>query len=787
MRHRADHGSKVFGHANSRFRGFGWTVVIAALLISSSGTAMTRIASTPEGMGQPDDELGLSVALLGDTAAVGAPGMQGVSGQHSGVVEVYRESGASWTREAVLEPSDAAPQMQFGTAVGLGQEFAVVSAVHSGSSGAAIYTFERNGSAWSQVDRFDYAASGLSPGTLSVSGDTFLATGGAIYVRQGSGWALQTQLAGDEPSEIFGVSVALDGDVAIVTSFVRPSLMIEAAYVYFFARNGTTWTREAKVDLGDSVGYGVAVSGSTALVLTADSNGLTRVRSFLRNDGTWLEGAELDAGAPITGLSLVIDGDTAVVASSADPVGDNIAAGTAYVFERSNGVWSRTDHIYDTSAERYDAGFASSLALSGSNLLVGVPTASSLAGFDSGKALMFEPVASSWQSVQTLEEGSAHALEAFGTGVALSATTLIAGAPWARGPNPLSIGVAYVYERSGGEWSPSVVLHPTSETTQMFGQSISLDGDTVVLGAADDDQVGAAYVFTRGQGDWPLQARVIGDALDPEYFGWSTALSGDLLAVGQPAVVGTTPSGPPGKVHVFHRSSASWSLQQTLQPDDLSSTDDFGYSLALSDDVLLVGAPRADTGIETDSGAVYVFVNAGGTWIQQQKLFAPLVARDAHFGLSVALTGNTAVIGAGDEDASSSVRGAAYLYARNGGTWSWQATLAPQQGSTPGSFGHAVAISGDESVVLVGAPVTSAPAPATGAVYRFERDGGSWVSSNVLRGSPPQSLYGDDFGASLAMSGNEAAIGAPNDGLGGAAYQASVGDEIFSGGFDAAP
>lgn len=746
---------------------------VAAICLALPSDAATRISSLPDGIGRVGDGLGSAVALLGDTAAVGASSAVIAPNVPAGVVAIFRENAGSWTSEATIQASDATAQMQFGVAVALAPDMAVV------ASDSAIYTFSRSGTDWTQIDRFSYQPTVADLSGLSISGDTLIATGGAVFVRQGSGWSLQAQLEGDAavPTEYFGYSVAIDGDIAVVSSYVPNYPFPSEGYAYFFSRSGAVWSREVKIDLGLGGVGPVAVSGSTALISSGQG-----VHAFTRDSGVWSEEGSLDPGAPFSGSSLSIEGDLAIVGSPSDSVNGNVDGGTAYVFERSGDVWSRIAHIYDPSYEPLDSGFASSLALDGSNLLVGVPGASAEAGPDSGKAMIFvqDPA---WAPAATLTTGSAHANEGFGQGVAASQSSLLVGAPDARRANTLSHGAAYVFDRSPGGWSQAAVLVPTSSETQGFGNSVSLDGDTAVVGAYADDNIGAVYVFTRDTGDWPFQARLIGHTLDYEYFGWSTALVGDVLVAGQPGGVNSYSVGPAGKVYIFGRSGSIWSEQQVVQPDDTAYGDEFGYSLAMSGDTLLVGAPRADTGIETNAGAVYVFVDSGNGWNQQARLVAPIIATDAGFGLSVAIAGDTAIIGAGAEDATMSLRGAAYVYVRQGSAWSWQATLAPTIAPS-GSFGHAVAISADASFALVGMPVSTSEAPRTGYTFRFQRDGSNWIPSSTLQGSPPPSLFPDRFGMSLAIDGSEAVVGAPNDGVGGAAYVASVGEEIFSNGFD---
>jgi hypothetical protein len=264
----------------------------------------------------------------------------------------------------------------------------------------------------------------------------------------------------------------------------------------------------------------------------------------------------------------------------------------------------------------------------------------------------------------------------------------------------------------------------------------------------------------------------------PTGFGSSVAIHGDVLAASEP-VSSTPPTA--GLVRVFERSGTVWSPETVLQAADGSVSDGFGSALALVGNTLVAGAPGADVGIETDGGAVYVFTNSGGVWSQQAKITAPVAAKRAGFGRSVALSGTTLVVGAVD---GGSTRGAAYVYTLGGGVWTLQDRLLPD-GSISGSYGAAVAISESAERIVVGQPVGSSVAP-NGRAFVFEHTDSGWSPLSPVAGTtaPPALFGGDAFGKSLAMSGETVAIGAPRDGRGGAAYIADVGEVIFDNGFE---
>ena len=209
----------------------------------------------------------------------------------------------------------------------------------------------------------------------------------------------------------------------------------------------------------------------------------------------------------------------------------------------------------------------------------------------------------------------------------------------------------------------------------------------------------------------------------------------------------------------------------------------------MSGDTLLVGAPRTNFGIENAAGAVYVFVRSGSAWTQQAQLFAPLIASGAGFGTSVAIKGNTAVIGSNnDTSPSSSTRGEVNVYRRSGSTWSWQATLeAPVTGNAPGDFGYAVAISDAEDRIVATAPFDLTHDPFAGVAFAFEFDGAQWSPSTTIHASPPfPPTTNDMFGSAASFAGEDVVIGAPQDGLGGAVYVGPTSETVFANGFESA-
>ena len=263
-----------------------------------------------------------------------------------------------------------------------------------------------------------------------------------------------------------------------------------------------------------------------------------------------------------------------------------------------------------------------------------------------------------------------------------------------------------------------------------FGYSVALSGDTAVIGARfDDDDVnglesGSAYVFTRTGTTWTQQAKLTAaDGAAGDQFGYSVALSGDTAVITADADDDVVNGVDSGSAYVFTRSGTTWTQQAKLTAADGAAGDQFGVRVALSGDTAVIGA-RFDDDDDVnglDSGSAYVFTRSETTWSQQAKLTAADGAAGDWFGYSVALSGDNALIGAhfDDDDVNGVDSGSAYVFTRSGTTWSQQARLTAADGAAGDQFGGRVAISGDTA--LIGARLVNDDVNGvdSGAAYVF--------------------------------------------------------------------
>ena len=312
----------------------------------------------------------------------------------------------------------------------------------------------------------------------------------------------------------------------------------------------------------------------------------------------------------------------------------------------------------------------------------------------------------SLNEAQKLIASDGAANDSFGGSVSVSGDTAVIGA-WRDDDNGDASGSVYAFVRDGaGVWREQQKLYATDGAVDdFFGWSVSVSGDTAVIGAWGDDdngsRAGSAYVFVRdGTGVWREQQKLnASDGAVNDLFGASVSVSGDTVVIG--ARLDDDNGFSSGSAYVFARNGAGvWIEQQKLNPSDGSSGDNFGYSVSVSGDTAVIGADRnGDNG--TNSGSAYVFVRDGtGIWREQQKLNASDGAEGDQFGFSASVSGDTVVIGAVSDNDSGSSTGSAYAFVRDGaGVWREQQKLIASDANVNDVFGWSVSASGDTAVI----------------------------------------------------------------------------------------
>ena len=244
-------------------------------------------------------------------------------------------------------------------------------------------------------------------------------------------------------------------------------------------------------------------------------------------------------------------------------------------------------------------------------------------------------------------------------------------------------------------------------------------------------------------------------AVKGDQFGFGVALDGEFAAVGSRGA-GRHGENDHGTVYVYRRAAETWTFFEELHASDGEPHDQFGQTMAMRGDLLLIGAPGEDSGAK-NGGAAYVFRFDGSRWVEEAKLLAPDAAEEDQFGLSVAIEGGIAVVGAPFDDEGADKTGAAFVYRYIAGTWTFEKKLiAGDSSPAPDQLGQSVAVAGD--AVFAGAPLDNGPAFDSGAVYVFRDGGGTWTQeAKIVLGNAAD---GDELGNSLSALGDRVLAGA---------------------------
>ena len=318
-------------------------------------------------------------------------------------------------------------------------------------------------------------------------------------------------------------------------------------------------------------------------------------------------------------------------------------------------------------------------------------------------------------------------------------------------------GAAYIFRLEGADWVEEAKLTASDAAQENnFGASVDLSGELAIAGANGKDGVtldaGAAYVYRREGQTWVQEAKLVApDPIDRHRFGSSVAIYGDRAAVGAP--YDDDAGGGAGAVYVFRREGTSWVLEDKLTPS--GGFGSMGRSVALTDSRVLAGAwLDDDNGMY--SGSAYVFRREGQTWTEEGKLLASDGAEGDHFGGSVDLDTDLAVIGAHMADGADYQSGAAYVFRRSGENWAQEAKLTASDGRQYDRFADA-AVEGN--IVLVGAESHDLDEEFNvGAVYVFDYDSISWTEQLKLVAT--DGAQNDEFGSAVSLDGGLALVGA---------------------------
>ncbi len=387
-----------------------------------------------------------------------------------------------------------------------------------------------------------------------------------------------------------------------------------------------------------------------------------------------------------------------------------------------------------------------------------------LKAFDGNAGVNVYPLSGSCEvrELAKLRATDGAASDFFGISVSVSGGVALVGANGDDDSGTVS-GSAYMFRSDGTTWvQEQKLLADDGAFDDLFGRSVSVDGDVAVVGAYGDGDregfSGSAYVYRYDSTTWVQEQKLMADdgaAFDS--FGISVSVSGGVAVVG---AYGDDDNGSvSGSAYVFRYDGTAWVQDQPkLLANDGATLDLFGTSVSVSGDVALIGAPSHD-GNATDSGAAYVFRYNGTTWVQEQKLLALDAAASDGFGRSVSASGDAAVIGSNGDDDNGTNSGSAYIFRHNGSTWAQEQKLLADDGAALDEFGNSVSVSDD--VAVVGAYRTDHNGTNSGSAYVFRYDGTTWAHVHEVLAS--DAAASDAFATSVSVAGDVAVVSARLD------------------------
>ncbi len=603
---------------------------------------------------------------------------------------------------------------------------------------------------------------------------------GAVKVYQASTGALVQVLANPTPApnDAFGYSVSISGTRVVVGAPFDDSGAVNAGSVYVFDLAGATPATPVATfnnptpAPNDEFGHAVAVSGLLVVVGVPDDDaGAANAGTVHVFDLATAQGAgplvTINNPSPIAGdafgYSVAADGNRLVIGARWVDAGSLFNSGRAYTYQITGAIATWVATFSNPSPGQGDS-FGTSVGISGTRVVVGAQFDSSGAQ-STGRAYVYDlGGASPAVPSVTLNNPTPAVGDHFGRAVAISGVKVVVGAfqRYISGPNA---GRAFVFDLSKPTpTSPEAILdNPSPASYDEFGLAVAVSGTRVIVGSHQDDTVaedaGTAYAYEIS-GPTPTVPAFLLNSPSPavgDEFGTSVAVSGTRVVVGAPR--DDTGATDAGSAYVFDLSGATPTVPvATLRNPSPAAGDLFGISVGISGTRLVVGAPRDDTGA-TDAGSAYLYDLAGATpTIPLATMNNPTPVAGDNFASSVAIDGTWVVVGAPYDDTAAGNAGSAYVYFSLGANTALLVTIPNPSPALNDYFGWAVAVSGTRA--MVGAPRDNTGANAAGSAYVYNLSGGS---ATIPATTLSSTTSFERFGSAVAINGNRAVVGAPNN------------------------
>ncbi|MBN2890910.1 MAG: T9SS type A sorting domain-containing protein [Bacteroidales bacterium] len=745
-------------------------ILVLNLIISAQITEFQKFLADD---GLAHDEFGRAVATSGNYAIIGAH-QNNTQGDFSGCAYIFENNAGIWVQTAKLVPDDGEADDEFGYSVSISGNYAIVGAYmddDNGDESGSAYIFYNNGNTWEQMTKLT-----------------------AIY---------------GEAEDYFGYSVSISGNYAIVGAYGNDDNGPISGSAYIFYNNLGVWEQTNLIitgnDQGDKAGTAVYISEDYAVVgaMNDDDNGANSgaVYVFKRNAGTWSQTDKITSDNisenDYFGNSVEISDSYIVVGAYHEPHPNLI--GKVYVFENNNGIGTQIAELAPDNGADGDL-FGCSVSVFGDTVVVGAHQRDDN-GTTSGAAYVYTYNGSSWEQIFTLLASDGSAGDNLGFDVNISENCVILGAYGDDDIGDVS-GSAYVYyltedvfildgpydvfvnvdenaefyvvtgnatdyqwqvdDGSGFEDITNSGVYSNSTTSELNITNATLEMDgykyRCVISNTTSEMTSNFAVLHVGNSSNPsviieTQKILASDGQDADNFGYSVDVSGDYLIVGAYQTYSDNNEG--GYAYIFKKNNDEWEEIKKLSPSDGAENDDFGLDVAIDGNYAVVGSYRDDDNGE-NSGSIYIYAkDEGGTdnWGFVSKFSAPDGEAYDYFGYAVGIAGDWIMSGSYSDDDINNASGAVYVYYNNSGTWEYDSKIKSNSPGLDDRFGWAIDVYEDNAIIGAN----------NDAAYIFHNNAGSWEQVQEIQADDENSSTHEYFGISVGIAEDYAVVGAFHD------------------------